>query len=245
MFGDMMVEVYDEQGNLVNTAPGGKRRGLNRVPFPTRMKPPKVPAAGSLVQSPGAFTGPRLPEGTYSVRLIKGNDTYESSVTLVPDPRSTATPEDRQVQYQTALLLYGMVGRLGYVVDALVSLRDQARERAEALGRGRTTDRLNQYADRLEAFRGEIVSTSTAGFWSGEEFLREKLVDLYGAVNGYEGRPTDSQLERIAVLETQLVQAEEGFGEFIGRDLENLNRQLERSQQEPLTLLTKEAWESQ
>jgi photosystem II stability/assembly factor-like uncharacterized protein len=245
MFGDMMVEVYDEQGNLVNTAPGGKRRGLNRVPFPTRMKPPKVPAAGSLVQSPGAFTGPRLPEGTYSVRLIKGNDTYESSVTLVPDPRSTATPEDRQVQYQTALLLYGMVGRLGYVVDALVSLRDQARERAEALGRGRTTDRLNQYADRLEAFRGEIVSTSTAGFWSGEEFLREKLVDLYGAVNGYEGRPTDSQLERIAVLETQLVQAEEGFGEFIGRDLENLNRQLERSQQEPLSLLTKEAWESQ
>jgi photosystem II stability/assembly factor-like uncharacterized protein len=245
MFGDLMVEVYDEQGNLVNTAPGGKRRGLNRVPFPTRMKPPKVPPSNTLVSSPGSFTGPRLPEGTYAVRLIKGNDSYESSVTLVPDPRSTATPEDRQIQYQTALQLYGMVGRLGYVVDALVSLRDQARERAEALGRGRTVDRLNQYADQLEAFRAEVVSTSDAGRFSGEEFLRERLVDLYGAVNGYEGRPTDSQLERIAVLETQLAQAEEHFAQFIGRDMENLNRQLERSQQKPLTLLTKEAWESQ
>ncbi|UCF41249.1 MAG: glycosyl hydrolase [Gemmatimonadota bacterium] len=245
MFGDLMVEVYDQEGNLVNTAPGGKRRGLNRVPFPTRMKPPKVPPAGSLVQSPGAFTGPRLPEGTYTVRLIKGNDTYESSVTLVPDPRSTATPEDRLTQYQTALRLYRMVGRLGYVVDALVDLRDQARARAEALGRGRTTDRLNQYADRLEAFRAEIVSTSDAGMWSGEEFLRERLVDLYGAVNAYEGRPTDSQLERVDVLEAQLVQAEQRFAQLIERDFENLNRQLERSQQEPLTLLTKEAWESQ
>jgi hypothetical protein len=148
------------------------------------------------------------------------------------------------VQYETALLLYGMVGRLGYVVEALVGLRDQARERAEALGRGRTMDRLNQYADRLEAFRAEIVSTSDAGFWSGEEFLREKLVALYGAVNGYEGRPTDSQLQRIAVMETQLAQAEERFAQFTGRDLENLNRQLERSRQEPLTLLSKEEWES-
>jgi photosystem II stability/assembly factor-like uncharacterized protein len=245
MFGDMMVEVYDEQGSLVNTAPGGKRRGLNRVPFPTRMKPPKVPAAGSLVQSPGAFTGPRLPEGTYSVRLIKGNDTYESSVTLVPDPRSTATPEDRRVQYETALRLYGMVARLGYLVDALVGLRDQARERAEAIGRGRTVGRLNQYADRLEEFRAQIVSTSDAGMWSGEEFLREKLVDLYGAVNQYEGRPTDSQLQRMEVMEAQLAQAEERFAQFTGRDLENLNRQLERSSQEPMTLLSKEEWERQ
>ncbi len=245
MFGDLMVEVYDAEGTLINSAPGGKRRGLNRVPFPTRLKPPKVPPASSLVQSPGSFVGPRLPEGTYTVRLIKGNDTYESMVELVPDPRSTATPEDRAAQYRTALRLYDMVGRLGYVVGALVDLRDQARERAAALGRGRTVDRLNQYADGLEAFREGLVSTSEAGFWAGEKFLREKLVDLYGSVNAYEGRPTTSQLERVEVLESQLAQAEERFTSLTGRDLENLNRQLERSRQELLTLLTKEEWERQ
>ena len=33
------------------------------------------------------------------------------------------------------------------------------------------------------------------GFLAGEEQLREDLAGLYGSVNGYEGRPTQSQID--------------------------------------------------
>lgn len=244
MFGDLLVEIYDADGNLMATPPGGKRRGLNRVVWPMRLKGPKVPPATSLVSQRGAFRGPRVPEGTYVVKLVKGDDTYETEVTLVPDPRSTSSEEDRALQDRTVMRLYRMLGRLTYVVEAAMDLRDQAGTRAEALGRrGRLTTRINQYAERLDTFRRELVSTSEAGFLSGEERLREKLVSLYGAVNGYEGRPTDSQRGRMELLEGELVKAEQEFSSLTGGEFKSLNTQLEGRRQEPLKLLSKEEWE--
>ena len=178
------------------------------------------------------------------VKLVKGDDTYETKVTLVPDPRSTSSEEDRALQDRTVMRLYRMLGRLTYVVEAAMDLRDQAGTRAEALGRrGRLTTRINQYAERLDTFRRELVSTSEAGFLSGEERLREKLVSLYGAVNGYEGRPTDSQRGRMELLEGELVKAEQEFASLTGGELKSLNTQLEGRRQGPLELLSKEEWE--
>jgi hypothetical protein len=45
LFGDLKIEVYDDAGELITSLPGGKRRGLNRVEWPMRLKPPKYPAA--------------------------------------------------------------------------------------------------------------------------------------------------------------------------------------------------------
>ena len=46
MFGDLKLEVYDKDGKLLSTLPGGKRRGLNRVEWPMRVKGPRVAAGG-------------------------------------------------------------------------------------------------------------------------------------------------------------------------------------------------------
>jgi hypothetical protein len=98
MFGDLKLEIYDAKGNKVSSFTGGKRRGLNRVDWPMRLPPPRIPAATSLVGHPGAFTGPRVPEGTYTVKLIKGKDTFTSELKLLPDPRSKSSPADRALQ---------------------------------------------------------------------------------------------------------------------------------------------------
>ncbi|MFQ5421291.1 MAG: glycosyl hydrolase, partial [Anaerolineae bacterium] len=47
IFGDMRIEIYDEAGKLIKTLAGGKRKGINRVEWPMRMKPPRVPPARS------------------------------------------------------------------------------------------------------------------------------------------------------------------------------------------------------
>ncbi len=244
LFGDLRVEIYDSSGALRATYPGERARGLNRVKWPMHLKPPKVPPATSLVAQPGAFFGPRVAEGTYRVRLVVGSRSYESAVTLAPDPRSTDSPADRALQDRTALRLYDMVQRLAFLVDAAIELRDQARARVAGLRAGdRLARRLTAYADTLEAFRASLVSTSAAGRMAGEERLREKVVGLYGAVNGYEGRPTDSQIEQVDVLVARLDAAAGRFTALTGPTLAALNRDLAARKLLAFAVLPREEWD--
>ncbi len=242
LFGDLRLEIYGARGELISTVAGGKRRGLNRVYWPMRLKPPKMPAATSLVYQPFSFVGPRVPEGTYRVKIVRGKEAYETEVALVADPRSRHTAEDRRVQQETALRLYGLLERLTYVADAVTDLRDQARARADALGRDRLAKEAGAFAEALEGLRKELAATSEAGLLSGQERLREKLGFLYGAVNGYEGRPTDSQLERVGVLEGDLEAAERRFASFSEDEAARLNASLERRGQAPLRAMAREEW---
>jgi hypothetical protein len=226
IFGDLKIEVLGPEGEVLKTLPGGKRRGINRVAWPMRLKPPKVPPANALVP---AFSGPRVAEGTYAVKLIKGKTTLHGEVHLVPDPRTPHSAEHRSFQQHTAMRMYEMLERLTYIVDIVIELRDGARQRAEELGEKETLrEKLTAYSDRLDLYRKSIVASSEAGMLSGEEKLREKIGQLYGNVVGYEGRPTRSQLERIDVLTEQL---DDAFGEFDsmrGADLDEINRLLAR-----------------
>jgi photosystem II stability/assembly factor-like uncharacterized protein len=240
LFGDLKVEIYGADGELLKTVPGSKRRGINRVSWPMRLPPPKVPPATNLVP---AFEGPRVLEGSYTVKLIKGDETLTGEIHLVPDPRTPHSQEDRALQQTTALEIYDLLGRLTYLVGADADLRDQAKSRAEALPeRNRLRRQLEEYADALEELRTGLVSTSEAGWLSGDEKLRERLGNLYGGVNSYTGRPTRSQLDRLAVLRGQLDAAFERFEQLAGRR-EDLNRSLSRGGQPTLEPLTREAWE--
>src|SRR6267378_279420 len=70
LFGPIRLEVIDAQGKVVDTVPATKRRGLNRVSWTMRMPAPRVPRAAQLAFN--ASQGPRVPPGTYTVRLTKG-----------------------------------------------------------------------------------------------------------------------------------------------------------------------------
>jgi len=238
LFGDLKVEVYGKDGKLITTIPGSKRVGINRVAWPMRLPPPKVPPATGLVP---AMQGPRVLEGTYDVKLIKGKRTVEGTVRLVADPRSPHSAEDRELQQKTALALYNDLERLTYLVDAITDARDQATARSGKVRSRGLRRRLATARDHLESLRKELVATKK-GTITGEEKLREKLGDLYGSVNRYEGRPTDSQLERMKILEDQLHRAEQRFAAFAERELARLDASLKRAGLEPITILSREKW---
>ncbi|HEX9943653.1 MAG TPA: glycosyl hydrolase [Thermoanaerobaculia bacterium] len=247
LLGDLKVEVYDSQGQLLSTLPGGKRRGINRVAWPMRLPPPKLPPANSLViGSPFAMFGPRVLPGTYTVKLIQGEKTYTSQVEIVPDPRSKHSAEDRAAQHETAMALYGMLGRLTYVADSVKSLEDGARQRAEKLpGGDRLRRQLASLADSLESFRATLVATGPGGWLSGEEQLREKMAKVYGAVNGYDGRPTRSQTDQVKVLGGQLEKAEAKLESLKSGEVAAVNRELEKRKLEPLKVKSREEWEEE
>jgi hypothetical protein len=242
LFGDLKVEVYDDAGELIATVPGSKRRGLNRVAWPMRLPPPKVPPADALAP---AFLGPRAAEGSYTVKLVKGKTTLAGEVELVPDPRLPHSAEDRAEQQRVSSRLYDLLADLTYLVDAAVDLREQAQGRAEALeGKGRLARRLLELAEELEALRSGLVAEGAGSMLLGEEKLRENLAGLYGSVTGYSGRPTRTQLDRMATYEAELAAARERFDGLLPA-AEELGPQLQRRQLEPLAPLRRERWEEQ
>lgn len=237
LFGDLKIEVYDSDGELITTLPGKKRRGLNRVGWPMRLKPPKIPPATALVP---AFVGPRVPEGTYTFKLIKGKEILEGQVELVADPRNPHPKEDRLLQQETALEIYDMLADLTFLTDSVTDLHDQAEERTEALSK-KDKAALESFADSLDTLHKTLVVTE-GGWISGQEELRERLGTLYGDVSGYDGRPTDSQLERLARLQDEL-EAKQAEFEAEAAKVDRLNRILAKGDLEPLTVLTAEEWQ--
>jgi hypothetical protein len=200
-----------------------------------------VPPAASLVEQPFAFFGPQVEPGTYTVKLLRGKQTYNGKVELVPDPRSKATAEDLALQHKTVMQLYNMLGDLTYVADATVDLRDQVRQRATQAGKDRKLKaQIDGLATQLEDFRSTLVSIKEGGMITGEHKLRENLGELYGGVNGFEGKPTQSQLERAEVLKKQLDDAGTKFQQL--SDVTKLNAELAKAKLEPVKPMSKDDW---
>ncbi len=244
IFGDLKFEIYDSSGKLVSTVPGSKRRGLNRVEWSMRMKAPKVPPAAALVPNFFSFVGPRVMEGTYTVKMIKGKDTYTTELKLVPDPRSRHTREDRALQFETAMKLYGMLGELTYAVDTIADARDQSRERAAKLAAGDSTRGLvENFAKLLEGIRSKLVATREGGGITGEEKIREQMGTLYGSVNGYEGRPTQSQIRRMTALGKEFDSLVAEFDALTKKELPAANAALEAKKINPIRIMTRADWE--
>lgn len=68
--------------------------------------------------------------------------------------------------------------------------------------------------------------------------------NLFGGIVNYDGRPTQSQVDRKDVLIGQLTAAEARFEEATtSRELTSLNSQLEGKGLEAITVMSREEWE--
>ena len=238
LFGDLKIEVYDGDGELITTLPGKKRRGMNRVGWPMRLKAPTMPPANALVM---AFRGPRVPEGEYTFKLTKGKEVLEGTVELVADPRNPHPRKDRLLQQTTALDAYDLLSDLTFLADSITDLRDQARARAQELEK-KDKAGFEIFADDLDELHGTIVVAGKGGLMSGREELRERLGNLFGEITNYDGAPSDSQIERLVGLGAELALKQTEFDTEAAK-INDLNRTLAKRDLEPLVLLTREAWQ--
>ena len=239
LFGDLKVEIFDASGKLITTLQGGKRKGINRVSWPMRYKAPKLPAATNLVP---AFSGPRVPEGTYTVKLTKGKTILEGEVQLVPDQRSPYPEADRKLQQKTALDIYDALEQLTYLTENLTTIRDQSRDRAANAKKAADRKKLESLGQSAEDMRAGLVSTSKAGWLSGDEKLRENLGALFGSVSSYDGRPTDSQMEEIEKLLAQLESAKKQVASLVQGELAAINQLLSKRGAETIELVDETQW---
>lgn len=242
IFGDLKIDILDADGKVVGTVPSGKRRGLNRVQWPMRLAPPKVPTAASAAF--GASTGPRVLPGTYTVRMTKDKNVYTTPLQVIADPRSKATADDRKAQFDLAMKVYQQLGEMSFAVERINRMRLALDDRASALPAGDPlAARLRRASSQVDDLRRKIVATKEGGMITGEERLREFLTGLYGDLMGYEGRPSQTQVDRAGSLARELADVSRDFDAWTAKELGGINAALAAKKLPPVESLSKEEWE--
>ena len=242
IFGDLKIEIFDQDGKLVDTVAGSKHRGLNRAGWTMRMKPPAVaPAASALFE---AAQGPRVLPGTYTVKLTKGDQTYTEKLEVAIDPRAKYSTDERKAQFDLAMKVYKELEHMTFGVEAIEGVRDAANARAAKLPeKDPLRKQLQQLAADCDTLRSKIVATKEGGMITGEERIREHLGQLYGAINSYDGKPTDYQAARTESLGHELQDVIDDFQKQTQKSLPSINSGLKKKKLEPISVLAESEWQ--
>jgi photosystem II stability/assembly factor-like uncharacterized protein len=242
IFGDLKIEIFDQDGKLVDTVSGTKHRGLNRAGWGMHVKPPAVaPAASALFE---AAQGPRVLPGTYTVKLTKGDQTYTEPLHVVIDPRAKYGIEERKAEFALSMKVYHELEHMTYGVEAIEGVRNAANARAGKLPeKDALRKQLQELAGDCDALRGKIVATKEGGMITGEERIREHLGQLYGAVTGYDGKPTDYQVARTESLGHELQDVIDDFQKLTKKDLPGINSGLKKKKMEAIPVLAESDWQ--
>ena len=243
IFGRMKLEILDADGKLVDTLPSNNRRGISRVDWPMQLKAPHVPPAATAAFE--ASEGPRVLPGNYTVKLTRGKDSYTETITVGPDSRAKFSLDDRKAQFAAVMRLYDLLGDMSYDVDRINGVRVALLQDSEKVGKDAALAKhLQELAGKVDDIRRKIVATKEGGAITGEERIREKSSQLYGALNLYEGRPGDYQLARIDSLKKELGDVEAEFDAFAAKELPAVNKSLAKSKLPAIQPLTRKDWDA-
>lgn len=234
IFGPLSLEVLDPAGKLIDTLTATKRRGINRVEWSMRIKPPRVPRAAQIAF--GASVGPRVQPGQYTVRLSRGSEVLESPLQIELDRRAPYNAQDRKRQLAALSSASALFGRMTELTDKLDAARAAIGKRISVVAPDDAfVVQLRAADERLAAIKKQIVATTEGGAITGEERIREHLDELFRAWNEWEGRPTAYQLERMTALTRELDDVQAELDRFLRDTLPALDRGLLEHKLEPIS----------
>jgi polyhydroxyalkanoate synthesis regulator phasin len=131
--------------------------------------------------------------------------------------------------------LYKLLGEMTTTVERINMVRLSLNDRsAKAIGDEAMKNRLQIASEQVDDLRRRIVATKEGGAITGEERLREYLANLYGDVNSYEGKPSQTQTERADSLARELADITASFNAWVAKEMAGINAALNKSQLEEI-----------
>ncbi|HEX2607261.1 MAG TPA: hypothetical protein VHK91_07775, partial [Flavisolibacter sp.] len=73
--GDVTLGIYDPSGKLIKELPGTIRKGVNKITWDLKMKPPRVAGGGTKLDY-SAFVAPMVMPGDYTVKMKVGDKEF-------------------------------------------------------------------------------------------------------------------------------------------------------------------------
>ncbi|MBT8383501.1 MAG: glycosyl hydrolase [Ignavibacteriaceae bacterium] len=242
IFGDMSIEIYNSDGELIKNLPAGKNKGINRVEWGVRKKRPKVKASSPRLVFRTAF-GPTFPPGDYKIVIKKGENTYEGMITLKSDPESGHSEEDMQLQISTLNKSYDLLEDISFADRQVKDLNEKLDKIISKIDDGDVIQDFAELAENLERIHTELVATSPHRL-SGEKQLAEKVGDIYAGIINYSGKPTESQIERLNLLEGIFLQYRTQIDLILTDVLNRINSELKAMGMDEITVITREDYDN-
>src|SRR5207244_5411235 len=132
----------------------------------------------------------------------------------------------RREQFEAVMKAHALFTEMSALTDRMDAARAKVLARAKGLPESDPAGRkIRDAVEKLDAVKREIVATKEGGAITGEERIREHLDTVYGALNGWEGKPARYQVERIDVLARELDDVSKRF-EAVSKDLAPLAAEL-------------------
>jgi photosystem II stability/assembly factor-like uncharacterized protein len=204
--GELKLEIYDGTGQLLQTISGTNRKGINRLYWNQRIKGPKT--AQGTKPDYGALVAPQVLPGTYTAKLRIGTKEFDQPLVLQHDANSAFTLADRELQYKTAMELYGMHLKLAKIVTDITDRQKVFKDSITKVTNVKAKKKLQDTYDKLETLRAQLVPTKPNSAFADEKRLREDISELYRAICGNETAPSNLQIEQVGILRQRVDDAE-------------------------------------
>jgi hypothetical protein len=234
----MSIEIYNPDGEIVKTLPAGKNKGINRVEWIVRKRPPQVKASSPLLVFRTAF-GPTFPPGDYKILIKKGDNRYESKITLRIDQEAGHSQEDMELQIITLNKAYDLLEDISFSDRQVKDLKEKIDRALPQINKSSIKQNLQELSEKLGKIHKELVAKSQNRL-SGEKQLAEKVGDIYSGVINYSGKPTESQIERLSLLEDVFLRYRKEIDSILDLRVPSINSELKKLGIEEITFITGE-----
>ncbi|HEX5475692.1 MAG TPA: hypothetical protein VFX12_13615 [Vicinamibacterales bacterium] len=255
--GELKIEVLDARGQVIRTSssiapkpdyssedqdpkdfeklalPTGA--GIQRAVWNLRYEGAKK-IQNAKIDTGDPAEGPRVPPGTYTVRLSVGGRSFSSPVRVTPDPRGDLSQADLEAQAAFGLRVRDDISRLTGLVNQIHSVRDQLNARVTALEPRATEAGVRQLVasaraaiatadaleDKLHNPTAEVVYDILA--MHGGTRLYSRLAPLQMWAVEAEGVPTAGMTQVLQEQEQELASLAADTQRFLSTDVASINQ---------------------
>jgi photosystem II stability/assembly factor-like uncharacterized protein len=205
--------------------------GLNRFVWDLRYgRPEEFP--GMVLW--GGLTAPRAVPGRYLARFRAGGDERTVTINVLPDPRSTATIEDMQEQFNFVSEVGAKLTEAHRAIKRLRDVREQVQalvKRLDPKKHAEAVKSARQLIDKMTAAEEALYQTKSKAPQDVLNYpirLNNKLASLASNVAAGDDRPTDQAVklkdELFAAVDAELSRLRQVFTEEVPRFNDTLRR---------------------
>lgn len=233
------IQILDAGGKVVSEIENiAKEQGLNRVNWNLRFGGPQVrrPPTDEETQFTGGPRGPEVLPGTYTVKLIVGDKSFEQKVEVRLDPTVNVPLADLRETLDMMIRLRDMQTATNNALRTLDSLKGQIEfvERTVKDRLGATdvpkdlTDKLAAQKKQVEELQNKLAQPEGGLGFAGRAQLVDRIGGLFFALDGSNAAPTPAARELYGDLQKEFDAKIADFNKFLSDAVPPLNDALRR-----------------
>jgi photosystem II stability/assembly factor-like uncharacterized protein len=184
------------------------KKGLNM--FAWNLRYPDASVFENMVLWAGGTSGPVVLPGTYTVRMNVNGQSYRQPLTIVKDPRVTASDADLREQFNLLMRIRDKTSQANDAVKTIRSVKTQLADRAKKMPADRSAQFspvANSLTEKLSAIESEIYQVKNQSSQDPLNYpirLNNKIAALSGVVGGTDAKPTSQSYTIFNDLSAQL-----------------------------------------